>query len=584
MAKQLKISVGQCSEQGRKHLNQDFHGVCIPKEPALTTKGIAIAVADGISSSDVSQEASQTAVKSFLEDYYCTAESWSTKSAVQRVLFATNSWLYAQNRRKQQYRLNKDKGYVCTFTSLVIKSNTAHLFHIGDARVYRLERGRSEKSHIAKNRLELLTQDHRVWVSSQESYLARALGISQQLEIDYQALPLETGDTFLLATDGVYEHISDDVVFQAVHENADNLDRAATEIVKQAFAQGSKDNLTAQLIRIDQLPDQQADELYQQLNRLPFPPGLQARTLFDGYEIIRDLYISSRSHVVLAKDTDTGKQVVIKIPSVEGRQDNAYLERFLMEEWIAKRLNNAHILKSFLPTRKRNFLYLVTEYIEGQTLAQWMVDNPEPDIETVRGIIEQIAKGLQGFHRQEMLHQDLRPNNVMIDNDGTVKIIDFGSTFVAGINEIDNPVTQQHILGTAQFTAPEYFLGEHGTRQSDLYSLGCIAYQMLSGKLPYGTAVAKVRSKVAQRRLTYRSLLDDKRELPAWIDNAIKQAVHPDPIKRYAELSEFIYDLKHPNRRFLSKTQPPLIERNPVLFWQGISFFLFLVILYMAWQ
>ena len=309
---------------------------------------------------------------------------------------------------------------------------------------------------------------------------------------------------------------------------------------------------------------------------------MQPRMLFDGYEIIRDIHISSRSHVVLARDIETDTRVIIKAPSIELREDSSYLERFLMEDWIAKRLDNAHILKSPKEKRKRNFFYIVTEFIEGQTLAQWIIDNPKPGVETVRGIIEQVATGLQAFHRQEMLHQDLRPNNIMIDNTGTVKVIDFGSTRVAGLEEIHKPAHQDQMVGTAQFAAPEYFIGEYGTRRSDLYSLGVVAYQMLSGRMPYGTEVAKARTKAAQRKLAYRSVLDDKREIPAWIDDALKKAVHPDPYKRYAELSEFIYDLWQPNRAFINKTQPPLMERNPVLFWQCISLILVVVIIYMG--
>jgi len=212
-------------------------------------------------------------------------------------------------------------------------------------------------------------------------------------------------------------------------------------------------------------------------------------------------------------------------------------------------------------------------------LAQWMIDNPKPDLETVRGIVEQIAKGLRAFHRLEMLHQDLRPDNIMIDGTGTVKIIDFGSTRVAGIIEISSPIEQHPLLGTAQYSAPEYFLGEGGTPRSDLFSLGVIAYQMLTGRLPYGTQVAKSTTRAAQNRLSYRSVLDDEREIPAWIDDALRKALHPNPYKRYQELSEFIYDLRHPNKAFLNKIRPPLIERNPVAFWKSVSLILTLAVI-----
>lgn len=567
MPGQLTISVGQYSDSGRKETNQDFHAVYIPKEPQLSSKGIAIALADGISSSDVSHIASEAAVSGFLADYFCTSEAWSVKKSARRVLIATNSWLYSQT-QQSPYRYDKDRGYVCTLSAMVIKSTTAHIFHVGDTRIYRLH----------DDSLEQLTRDHRLWVSQEKSYLGRALGVNPQLEIDYQALQVEVGDIFLFATDGVYEYASPQYIIDAIEAHQDAPDTAAKMIVDEAYAQGSPDNLTIQIVKIEDLPVQDADELYQQLTEQPFPPILEARMIFDGYKIVREMHASSRSHVYLALDIETQMPVIIKTPSIDLRGDPAYLERFLMEEWIARRINSAHVLKPCAQTRKRNYLYSVTEFIDGRTLAQWMIDNPKPDLETVRGIVEQIAKGLRAFHRLEMLHQDLRPGNIMIDSTGTVKIIDFGSTKVAGLAEIASPIEQSHLLGTAQYTAPEYFLGESGTTRADIFSLGVITYQMLSGRLPYGTEVSKARTRAAQKKLAYRSVLEDEREIPAWIDDVLRKAVHPNPYQRYEELSEFSYDLRHPNQAFLNKTRPPLIERNPVGFWKSVAFTLAIIV------
>ena len=570
MINQLTISVGQASDKGRKEINQDFHGVSIPKEPLLSSKGIAVSLADGISSSEVSQYASEAAVKGFLEDYYSTSESWSVKTSVQRVLKATNSWLYSQT-RNSPYRYSPDRGYVCTFSTLVIKSNTAHIFHAGDTRVYRL----------SKNQLELLTEDHRLWVSKEKSYLRRALGMKDQLELDYQSLTLESDDIFILATDGIYEFCDEKYITDAISDNYNDLNQAATNILNNAYEKGSDDNLSIQIIRVDKLPDQEAGEIYQQLSTLPFPPELKPRMQFDGYEIIRNIHMNHRSHIYLAIDNESKEQVVIKIPSIDLRDNASYLERFLMEEWIARRINNPHVLKPCPQTRKHNYIYIVTEFIKGQTLKQWMVDNPEPDIEAVRNIIEQIATGLRAFHRQEMLHQDIRPDNIMIDDTGTVKIIDFGSTRVAGITETNSSLNQENILGTAQYSAPEYFLGEPGTTRSDMFSLGVIAYQMLSGRLPYGAHVARATTRAAQRKLKYQTVLDDERTIPAWVDESIRKCVHPDPNSRYEEISEFVYDLRHPNKTFINKSRPPLMERNPVLFWKIISLILLLIIIFL---
>jgi serine/threonine protein phosphatase PrpC/predicted Ser/Thr protein kinase len=563
----LRISVGQCSDKGRKPTNQDFHGVYIPDEPLLGSKGICVAVADGISSSGVSQVASESAVKSFLEDYYCTSDAWSVRTSGERVLSATNSWLYSQTRRSQ-FRYDQDKGYVCTFSGLVLKSGTAHLFHAGDTRIYRLE----------GERLEQLTEDHRLRISDETSYLSRALGVSERLELDYRAVPVERGDLFVLATDGVYEHADEGVMIGAIRAHAPDLEAAARAIVAAALEGGSADNLTVQLVRIEELPARTATEIFRGMLELPFPPELRPGMQFEGYRITRELHASHRSHVYLAIDEQDQAPVAIKVPSIELQQDDAYLERFLMEEWIARRIDSPHVLKPRPQTRARSFAYLVTEYIEGQTLAQWMIDHPKPDLETVRLLIEQIASGLQAFHRQEMLHQDLRPENILIDRDGTVKIIDFGSARVAGIDEMQPRVQPPQLLGTVQYAAPEYFLGEPGSQQSDVFSLGVIAYQMLSGRLPYGARVPQARTREAQRRLVYASVLDETREIPSWIDEALQRAVRIDPDKRYAELSELVYDLRHPSKASLARTRPPLLERNPAAFWKGVSFILALVI------
>lgn len=557
MPHELQISIGQHSDKGRKTTNQDFHGALIPNQPLLTLKGIAIVLADGISSSNVSQVASESAVKSFLTDYYCTSEAWSVKTSAHRVLAATNSWLHSQTRRSQ-YSCDKDKGYVCTLSAMVIKSTTAHIFHIGDSRVYR----------VVGNALEQLTDDHRVVVSSEQSYLSRALGINPQIEIDYQALQLETGDVFLLATDGVYEHVGTRFIASAIKDNANDLDKAAQVIVEEAFQQGSPDNLTIQIVRIDNLPHGEASEVFGQSVELAPPPLLEARMMFDGYRIVRELHASSRSHIYLAVDVETGVLVAIKIPSIDLRDDPAYLKRFMMEEWVARRIDSPHVLKPCLHSRRRNYLYVVTEFIDGQTLTQWMIDNPEPGMETVRGIVEQIAKGLRAFHRKEMLHQDIRPDNIMIDKTGTARIIDFGSTKIAGVVEATPSEAREDILGTAQYTAPEYFMGESGSPRSDMFSLGVITYQMLTGNLPYGAQIAKARTRSQFRKLRYNSAFDDISGIPAWIDGTLRKAVHPDPYQRYESLSEYTFDLRHPNTKYINPSATPLIERNPLLFWK----------------
>ncbi|MCF6364344.1 MAG: serine/threonine protein kinase, partial [Gammaproteobacteria bacterium] len=221
--------------------------------------------------------------------------------------------------------------------------------------------------------------------------------------------------------------------------------------------------------------------------------------------------------------------------------------------------------------RKRNFRYYIMEYIDGQTLRDWMDQHSRPDIKEVRLLVEQVTTGLRAFHRLEMLHQDLKPENIMLDANGTAKIIDFGSTKIAGIAEISSPIERIEMLGTKNYTAPEYLLGQPGSNRSDIFSLGTITYELLTGKLPYGDALDRTEGRRAVAKLKYQPSYHHNPMIPVWMDRAIKKAVHPEAKQRYDILSEFIHDLSHPNPNFMDDASAPLLERNPVVFWRGLS-------------
>jgi serine/threonine protein phosphatase PrpC len=547
------IDLGQSSDKGLKTDNEDSYGVLLPESPVLEQKGVAAVIADGVSGCDAGKLASESCVKSLLGDYYCTPDTWTVKTSVQKVLTATNRWMLGM---AQQGGANQ-KGLATTMSALVVKSSTVHLFHIGDTRIYR----------IRDKQLELLTDDHRFWVSKEKNYLTRAIGIDLHLEIDYSHFLLEEGDTFLFTTDGVHEFVSDNIMLAQVNNNTDNFDRAARNITDLAMKNGSHDNVTCQIVRFNQRPHVNEQEIYRKLTELPFPPDLSAGMTLDGYRIERELHASNRTQVYLAIDIQTQQQVVIKTPSVNYVDDPTFLDMFVQEEWIGRRIDNNHVLKIIEQTRTRRFLYYVTEYIEGQTLRHWMSDNPQPSLHDVRGIVRQIARGLRAFHKKEMIHQDLKPENIIIDTQGTVKIIDFGSTKVAGVEEIASPIQRLNLLGTQHYTAPEYLLGQPASYRSDAFSLGVITYEMLTGKLPFGEKYGEK----ALSKLHYIPILEIDTDIPLWIDGAIRKIVNKKPSNRYEEISEFIHDLSHPNKLFTTAVHTPLVERNPLAFWKAVA-------------
>lgn len=547
------ISVGQYSDRGVKNQNQDSYGVLVPDAPAIDYKGIVAVIADGVSSCDEGKVASETCVSSLMHDYYCTPDSWTVKTSVEKVLLATNRWLYSHGQQNPYGQ----KSLATTLSAMVIKSSTAHLFHIGDTRIYRL----------ANNDLELLTQDHCIWASEDKNYLTRAVGIDLRMDIDYQKIPIQEDDIFVFSTDGVHEYLPTAQIKQFIKENPDNLDRAAKSIATTALKNGSLDNVTCQIIRINKVPGMAEGELYKKLTELPVPPDLSAGMKLDGYKIIRELHASKRTQVYLALDEGSGRQVVLKTPSVNYEDDPVFLDMFMHEEWVGSRIDNNHVLRVIEQLRPRHFLYYVSEYIDGQTLRGWMHDNPEPDLNAVREIASQISRGLMAFHKKEMIHQDLKPENIMIDAEGTVKIIDFGSTKIAGIEEITTPLDRLTLLGTKHYTAPEYLQGYPCSTRSDIFSLGVIVYEMITGQLPFGDKY----DEGSIQRLKYISARQYLADLPVWIDGALEKALNKKADRRYGELSEFIHDLTNPNDEFLRDNNEPLLTRNPMAFWRGVA-------------
>ncbi len=548
----LSINPGQYSDAGIKSQNEDACGIRIPEGTQLTNKGIAISIADGVSSSALGREAAESCVTGFLNDYFSTPDSWTVRTSGTKIITAINNWLYGRGQSQATAQ-----GMLSTFSALILKSTTAHIFHVGDSRIYRLRNGE----------LEQLTRDHKTWCGTEKSFLSRAMGADILVEIDYRSEALETGDIFLLSTDGVHDFLSEQQIKHAFKQHQDSPERAAYSLVKQALQAGSHDNATCQIIHIEQLPTQSEDEFYQHLVELPFPPALENGMKLDGFEILRELHASSRSQVYLARDMQTQQQVAIKTPSVNFEDDANYIDGFRLEQWAGKRINSPHVLKIIKPRQSPRMLYYVTEYIEGQTLRQWMNDNPHPSLEQVRSLINQLCSGIRAFHRLEMLHQDIKPENIMIDHNDLLKIIDFGSTRIAGIQEINTPIDRGQLLGTVDYAAPEYFANQPASNVSDIYSIAVITYQMLTGQLPYG----KPLSQASLKRVSYQPARELNPQVPQWMDAALEKACRINPQRRQQLLSEFLHDLSQPNPQLQQEHFQPLLERNPLAFWRSLA-------------
>jgi hypothetical protein len=211
------------------------------------------------------------------------------------VLTATNSWLHSQTQHSQ-HRYDRERGYVCTFSGLVIKSTTAHLFHVGDARIYRLRGSELDATDRGSPRPGLV---------GAELPGPRA-GHGPQGRHRLPALQLAVGDLLLLPPTVSMNIPTLPCVRSTIAAAPTSTRRPGRS--PRIPARGSGDNLTVQLVRIDELPDPEANEIYRQLSDLPCPPLLEARSEFDGYQIVRVIKRSARSHIYLAVDSDSGER------------------------------------------------------------------------------------------------------------------------------------------------------------------------------------------------------------------------------------------------------------------------------------
>lgn len=565
----LDVVFGGFSDQGVKPENQDAFAAQQPNLGVRKLKGSVVCIADGVSCSDNAKEASQLSVTTFISDYYSTPDSWTVKESVARVLSSLNSWLFHHG-KQADYRQNQ---LVTTFSGVIFKSNTANVFHIGDSRVYLFRDGS----------LRQLTQDHSQFTSKTSSFLTRALGMDSHLEVDFSQHELEVGDRFVFTTDGVHESLSKSQMKSLVSSKSNDLEKIAKQLCDLAAEQGSQDNLSCFIAEVKQLPQQDIHEVSRELTALKIPPVLSSGAKIDDFLVEKVLHSGTRSHVYLAKYVPNGKSFVLKAPTENYSDDLNYLEGFIREQWVGSRINSRGIMKIYPRSdmqEQSRFLYHVCEFAKGKTLRQWMYDNPQPSLTLVREITAEIMAAIRVLQRHSMVHRDLKPENIIINDNNKVKIIDFGTVQVAGLQEIRSPIEDNNVVGAVGYIAPEYLLGQKGVHRSDIFSLGVMVYEMLSGELPYKKPLIQKNEVNSLDYWQYRQLRSYRKDVPIWVDLALQKATQPNIVNRYQAMSEFLTDLTTPNATMLNRLESaPLIERNPVAFWKYLSLILLLILL-----
>ncbi|PNE02554.1 serine (threonine) protein kinase [Alcanivorax sp. MD8A] len=541
-----KVRIGQYSDAGPKLHNQDALAMQIPDGPLLRTKGIVAALADGLSTAGAAREAAESCVLGFISDYYATPALWSIPRSAQRVLEALNRWLCRQTLAGESH--------LCTLSLLILRSRTAHLFQVGDSRIWRLR----------NDKLECLTRDHSRMIGENRQVLTRVMGGDTRLDVDYSSTDLQVGDIYLLTTDGIHGFLSRSRM-QGIVRGCEAPDVIAQTLVEAALANGSDDNLSCQVLRVDGLPDASADETLKQRGSLPLPPPLSPGMKVDGFTVKRELYASVRSHLYLVENEE-GKRSVLKTPSVNLEDDRDALERFVMEGWVGSRLRNPHLLHALPLPETPSCLYQHLEFIDGVTLKQWLKEHPDAAVEEKLYLADQLLNGIRALHRADVIHGDLKPDNIMVDTSGLVRIVDFGSCHCRGMEQSASDIP----LGTRDYTAPELVDGDAPSEQSDLFSAAAIIHEMLTGALPWQGRYEKSNHRPLPALQTLNAFI------PLWINNVLQIGLQRHPNQRFADAAEFRDALRRPVRA----TKPGKDNSiNELRLWKGACLVLVMLLL-----
>jgi protein phosphatase len=451
-------------------------------------------------------------------------------------------------------------GMATTLSLLVLRGKHYTSAHVGDSRIYLLRNGE----------LKQLTTDH-VWDRPDMRHvLKRAIGLDQQLLVDYAEGELHAGDVFALMSDGVWERLGQKqiheiiLLYQTPQLAADNL-------VKRALAEGSQDNATALVVRIEQPGEENLADLLEEAKHLGLPPRLKPGEQLDDFEVIELLYESRASLIYRVKNLLNGQVCVLKTLQPLLVNDMESYNGLINEEWLGKRVV-AHYFPQVLPVpaERRSCLYYVMSWHPGATLQQKLDSGQHFTAADVGSIGIRLAKGLGALHRLNIVHRDIKPANLHQGDDGKLRILDLGvatSAVTGGAQTTGNP-------GTPSFMAPELFAGETANTQSDLYAAGVTLYHLLTRRYPYGEVEPFQRPRFGEPVPPTRY----RPNIPQWLENIVLKAVAHDPAQRFETAEEMLHALEVGERRPILPPPPtPLLGRDPLLFWQWIAIISLLV-------
>ena len=517
-----------------------------------------------------------------------------------------------------------------TLSGLLCIGDRIHLFHTGDSRIYRIgidsltvlsedhrihrgqDKGALSAAIGADTQVDL---QQSVFTLHQNECLALMTdGVYEHIDATELQFELCTAATSM---------------FQAL-ATAHTLPvgfNVSQSLCEQAFVEGSHDNLSMILLgmkatanlasRAGTLRDADGSNDNNDNNNRPspsdmtryqLPTGLEVGDSIDGFTVVNLIARTARSDVYLVQD-EYENDFVLKSPSLDTIVDGHYLRDFLKErkiglslskhrragepaynqadpnrlqantstisgaQSIGSGLSASGLLRYYPVPASTTYLYHLTEYIEGESLRDFIERNAPCDVWQTYDLLTKIGMAVRVMHRNYLLHQDIKPENVLLTKSGAVKLIDFGSASSSILKDSTRPPN-----GDLHYAAPEYYTDAPKGVHSDLFSIAVIGYELLTGQLPFGSQDLMS----LQHALVMPAQPLRQQNVPPVSQQALMRALHPNTNARYQAIGEFLQDF-NPDNRANSRDPEPLIKRNPLLVWHGICFIQAIIIVLLLW-
>jgi len=521
----------------------------VPPDDVIGTEsfedGLFLAVlADGMGGAKQGREAANRTVNTFTQNLRSRPQAWPLAKTLEELTKQLNRLLYQEGMaRFEQPELGT------TVAAVVLEGNRLHAINAGDSRIYLYSSGR----------LEQISEDHRATAPGHEHHLMRALGAEEEITPYYVTKDISAGDRLMLCSDGLSD-VLDTITLQAMLEQKQTARAIASTAHERATPEQLDDISVILLEVLETGPSVNAPE------SLPVAGPLKVGDVVDGFTLRRSFRASDR--IWLA--SRGGHSYVLKFAPAEAKTNEALLTQFVREIWHATRLQAEYFPAAFLP-EPCTYRYYAQEYIHAPNLRQYLQDHGNLSVEEAVQLGRFLLAALQYLVRHDFVHGDLKPENIIVTgNSGDLrfKLIDLGS--VAEVFSFNRRA------GTPSYLAPERFQGAASSEGSETFAIGVTLYEALTGKLPYGE-VEPFQTPVFR---TARPPSAMNPLVPLWLDAVVLRALAIRPTDRYANYSEMLFELEHPDKvRPFHRADAPLLERDPLSFYRRGFFFLLLVVI-----